>query len=321
MNTQAIPALTLGDINGIGPELILRSASVLPAGTRIAGPRHVLAHYATLLDLDLPGHWRFDESVAILPEHIRPGHRSAEAGEAAMASVRSAVATVQAGQADYLVTAPLSKEGIAAAGYTVPGHTEYLQQLTGAPEVGMLLAADSLRVALTTIHIPISQVAARITETSLTRSLDLLIRSLAQDFGLPHPRVAVLGLNPHAGDGGVLGTEETTLIHPVIQRFRTAGHRVEGPFPADGFFGSGRHRTFDAVLAQYHDQGLIPFKTLAFDEGVNVTMGLPIIRTSPDHGTAYDLAGTGRARPHSYLAALRMGAELVHNRQSISNPA
>jgi 4-hydroxythreonine-4-phosphate dehydrogenase len=200
------------------------------------------------------------------------------------------------------------------AGFDVPGHTEYIQRLTGSPDVGMILATDTLKVGLVTIHLALSSIFTHITKDNVLHRIVMLHNSLKRDFGIPSPKIAVLGLNPHAGDGGVLGKEESTVIWPAIQESHVFGINATGPFPADGFFGNKTYEAYDAVLAMYHDQGLIPFKTIAFHDGVNVTSGLPIIRTSPDHGTAFAIAGKGVASPDSFQSAIQLSIQIHQNR-------
>ena len=206
------------------------------------------------------------------------------------------------------------------AGYAVPGHTEFLQQRTGAPSVVMVLAADleagPLRVALVTIHVPVAAVPGLVSKERIGTTCRTLAAALARDLGIDEPRLAALGLNPHAGDGGVIGREEIEVVAPAVEALRDEGLHVDGPFPADAFFGRGAWRGVDAVVAMYHDQGLAPFKALAQGVGVNVTLGLPIVRTSPDHGTAFDVAGRGVADASSMLAAIRLAADMAARRAS-----
>ena len=246
------------------------------------------------------------------------GRTTAEGGRRAMEAVARAIDLALAGKVDGIVTAPISKEAIQLAGYTVPGHTEFLQQRTGASTVVMVLAADldagPLRVALVTIHVPVSAVPALVTAERIQRTCRTLADALSSDLGIEAPQLAVLGLNPHAGDGGVIGREEIDVIRPALDGLRAEGRTVTGPFPADAFFGRVGWRSVDAVVAMYHDQGLAPFKALAQGAGVNVTLGLPIVRTSPDHGTAFDVAGQGVADASSMIAAIRLAADMAARR-------
>lgn len=307
-------ALCMGDHNGIGPEVVLKSAHLLPAGSRVHGSLRVFEHLSRTTGIAMRADLDWLDSAPLRESDIRHGEVHPVAGEAAMACVRAATADCLQGRAAAMVTAPLSKEAISQAGYPVPGHTEYLQQLTGSADVGMMLVGPGLRVALATIHQSLASVAASLNLDRILRRLRMMDHSLRRDFGIGSPRIAVLGLNPHAGDGGVLGKEEGTVIQPAVQAARAEGIDAIGPFPADGYFGSRSYRHVDAVLAMYHDQGLIPFKTLCFHDGVNVTIGLPVIRTSPDHGTAYDIAGTGQADPTSMQSAITLALSIHRHR-------
>lgn len=311
---SAILAVTMGDHNGIGPEVVLKSAHRLPAGSRVHGSLFVFRRVSESLGIPLRSDVEWLDTASVVEAHFRPGERHPAAGEASMACIRGAVTDCMGGLADAMVTAPLSKEAISEAGYRVPGHTEYLQQLTGAADVGMLLVGPGLRVGLATIHQSLSSVASSLSKDRIVKRLRMIDTSLRRDFGLANPRIAVLGLNPHAGDGGVLGKEEATTIQPAIREAVEVGIRADGPFPADGFFGNRTHTIYDAVLAMYHDQGLIPFKTLCFHEGVNVTIGLPVVRTSPDHGTAFAIAGRGIASEASMEAAISLAIAIHHHR-------
>ncbi|MDG5766647.1 4-hydroxythreonine-4-phosphate dehydrogenase PdxA [Balneolales bacterium ANBcel1] len=359
-------AVSMGDMNGIGPEVILRSLKARPvtrAGIRIYGPATVLEYYAERMEMEPfwsvqdaspAGHGSPAESVvpdrssftaepsppaksSSLPETpgsasasaspqpgevllvpspppeepVSPGETTAEAGACSMQAVKAAVSACIAGEADAVVTAPISKEAIHKAGYRVPGHTEYLAELTRTTRAGMMLVNNEMRIGLATIHIPLRDVAGSITMEGIRQQLELFHNTLKTCFGIARPKIAVLGLNPHAGDGGVLGLEEQQIIAPAIARFRESGREVTGPWPADGFFASGGHRDADMVLAMYHDQGLIPLKLSGFASGVNVTAGLPLIRTSPDHGTAFSIAGKNRADAGSMSAALSLALQMV----------
>ena len=220
------------------------------------------------------------------------------------------------GKTDVLVTAPIDKNSMQQAGFAYPGHTEYLQQMAGGDgEVLMILVGEGLRVGCVTGHIPLKDVAAAITAERIIAKARLLHQSLLRDFGVLEPRIAILGLNPHAGDGGALGSEDKERIAPAVRRLNEEGIKAMGPYAADGFFGSGGYTHFDGVLAMYHDQGLAPFKALSFGHGVNVTAGLPIVRTSPDHGTGLDIAGKGMADEGSFRAAVWTAADIRSNRE------
>lgn len=325
-------AITLGDPNGVGPEIALKSAREL-SRLRIAqpvfvgSPRALRAHAArlgsafpamraaTALPTRLPpDEWlvlRGGEEDAFEPTF---GAVAPEAGALAMQAVERAAALCLAGEVDAMVTAPVHKEAIALAGYAHPGHTEFIARLAGCDRHAMMMVADGLRVGLVTAHMPLSAVPPAITQRAVLEAIRVVHAALRRDFGVARPNIAVLGLNPHAGEGGVLGREETRAIGPAVRAAQADGIVASGPHPADGFFGAGAWRRSDAVVAMYHDQGLAPFKTLAFGRGVNYTAGLPIVRTSPDHGTAFDIAGQGKARPESMLSAIRLAVDIARRR-------
>ena len=281
-------AITVGDPAGIGPEIAAKAA----ADPRVTG-------VCTPVLFGPAGSPRF-----------APGRLSAEAGRAAYDAIVEAVAAVTAGEADALATAPISKEAFALAGLPWRGHTELLAHLTGAPSVAMMFHADALRVVLATIHVPLAEVPRLLTQALLEQVIRLTARELPR-FGFAEPRLAVCGLNPHAGEGGVIGHEEQRVIGPAIAACRADGIAVSGPYAADTVFVRAARGEWDAVIACYHDQGLIPVKLLAFGKAVNVTLGLPIIRTSVDHGTAFDIAGTGVADHGSLVEAIRLAAQLA----------
>ena len=251
---------------------------------------------------------------------------TAEAGEAAFMALEAAVADMKRGVVDVLLTAPINKHSIQNDNFHFPGHTEYLEQCFGNLEKKalMILLKDNLRVALVTGHVPLSQVASMISVDAVVEKLRIFNQSLKQDFAIVKPRIAVLSLNPHAGDAGLLGTEEETVIKPAMKEAEKKGVMSFGPYPADGFFGSRMYDKFDGVLAMYHDQGLAPFKALAMDDGVNYTAGLPIVRTSPAHGTAYDIAGKNMASEESFRQALYVALDIYRNRarykEATANP-
>ena len=309
-------ALTLGDPNGIGPEVVLKALAdeSLRADAEfvVVGNESVLRQHAARLglDADVPV-WEVAPDVE--PE-VRWGETTGTAGRLAMRAVERATDACLAGDADAMVTAPISKEAITRAGYRVPGHTEFIAERTRAAGYTMMLVRGGLRVGLVTTHLPVRAVADAVTEVAILDKLRIIHAALRTDFGIAEPTVAVLGLNPHAGDGGVIGTEEIEVIEPALERARAEGLGVAGPFPADAFFGRKGHERHDAVLAMYHDQGLAPFKALAMGGGVNVTAGLPIVRTSPDHGTGFDIAGEGIADASSFSEAVRLAAEIARRR-------
>jgi 4-hydroxythreonine-4-phosphate dehydrogenase len=312
-------AVSMGDPNGIGPEILAACLRDGELNERIeilpVGSPPVLEYYLERAGEPLP-------EVTIEPVHadpefrLLPGRADTHAGSLAMHSVARAITLCQEGRVEAMTTCPISKEVIARAGFDFPGHTEFIAEKTGSAEVLMMMVADRLRVGLVSAHIPLSQAAQAVTAESVSRTVRLMATSLRQDFGLESPRIAVLGLNPHAGDGGVLGREEIEVITPTIVSLSGVAE-LTGPFPADGFFGSGAWKHVDGVVAMYHDQGLAPFKALSFGRGVNFSAGLPIVRTSPDHGTGFDIAGSGKADPSSLKAALLLAAEIARKRVNV----
>lgn len=332
--------ISIGDINGIGPEVIikaLRNPDILIGCTPIiyASSKLLTAH-KKLIDDDLfifqgvnDATEAQDKKVNIVPcwsevADIEIGKATKNGGKHAFLSLEKATQDLAAGKIDVLVTAPISKETIHQAGFEFPGHTEYLAHLSGVDEALMMMVTEDLRVALVTSHIPLKDVPNVINENIVLDKIKKLNNSLIKDFGIVRPRIAVLGLNPHAGERGSMGTEESEIISPAIQKAMEKGILTFGPYPADGFFGSRHYLKFDAVLAMYHDQGLTGFKSLAFDNGVNFTAGLPIVRTSPDHGTAFDIAGKGIANEQSMRSAIYLAMDIYKTRKFIkeinSNP-
>ncbi len=323
-------AISMGDYNGIGPEVILKTFSDPGLLSRITpvvyGSEKVLRFYAECSHIS-PALKRISTSKQAGPAllnvidvvgdsqiNIRPGEIDRGAGETAVAAIKAAATACLNGGTDALITAPISKEAVHKAGFLHPGHTEFLAELCDTPDFVMLMVHKQLRVGLVSIHVPLHSVRTLITENAIYSKAVIIHNELINDFGVSHPKIAILGLNPHAGDGGVIGNEESEIIIPAITMLREKGIDAGGPFPADGFFGSRRYQSFDAVLAMYHDQGLAPFKTIAFQGGVNVTGGLPIIRTSPDHGTAFSIAGRNQADPTSFREAVDISIEIIHNR-------
>ncbi len=329
---QASIAVTLGDMNGIGPELLLKTADLLDSNSGIRciyiAPYSVLSHYSGKFgnELKLPIVTELNQ-IRSTTRHIVfdpfgqdyvpiPGKISTLAGSLSISALDVAIDLVTNGFANAIVTAPISKESIHMAGFNFPGHTEYLAHKTNTTDITMMLVSGSLRVGLLTTHIPLTKVAENITESNILHRVRSIHHSLINDFGIPRPRIAVLGLNPHAGDGGVLGSEEIEVIEPSISKLNQEGIQCYGPFPADGWFGMQQYENFDAVLAMYHDQGLAPFKALSFGRGVNFTAGLPIIRTSPDHGTAFAIAGENKAKTDSMIQAINLAYTLIKKRHA-----
>lgn len=323
-------AISIGDINGIGPEVVLKTLAdveLTEATPIILSNRKVVDYYADQLDLDLPFHYAEDREqlksgqINILKTYgedasdIEPGSFTKASGMLAMKAVEKGIDLCISNKTDALVTAPISKEAINKAGYPFPGHTEFLAEKTHTDQYMMMLVNRELRVGLVSIHEPLAEVPGHITQSSVFSHISIMHQSLQMDFNIGEPNIAVLGLNPHAGDGGIIGTEEIEIIEPAIRKAREEGMNATGPHPADGFFGNRKYKKCDGILAMYHDQGLIPFKTLSFGTGVNFTAGLPIIRTSPDHGTAFDIAGKNMADPSSFRQAFELAVKLARNRK------
>jgi 4-hydroxythreonine-4-phosphate dehydrogenase len=248
---------------------------------------------------------------------IQPGKVTPEAGQNAFIALKTAVADLQNKHLDAIVTAPINKHNIQSEEFKFAGHTEYFTETFGAKESVMLLVSEGLRVGVVTGHIPLHAVKEAVTKEKIISKVLVLIHSLKHDFGIQKPKIALLGLNPHAGEEGLLGNEEQDVITPAIQELKQKGNLVFGPFPADGFFGTMNYKKYDAVLAMYHDQGLIPFKTIAFENGINYTAGLPIVRTSPDHGTAYNIAGKNMASESSMREAIYLACDIVNMRKVV----
>ncbi|MBD5214462.1 MAG: 4-hydroxythreonine-4-phosphate dehydrogenase PdxA [Bacteroidales bacterium] len=333
MNNKIKIGITHGDINGVGYEIILKLLEdnrILELCTPVIyGSAKIANYYRKGMEMpQLPLNQISDASEAkddanniinVVGEDVRvePGQSTEEGGRAAFAALSAAVDDLTAGRIDALVTAPINKHNIQSPEFHFPGHTEYLESRAGEGAHSlMVLFNDRLRVALVTTHLPIAEIAHAITTERIVEKLGIFSRSLEQDFSCTHPRIAVLALNPHAGDGGVIGTEEAEIIIPAIEQARAAGINCYGPYAADGFFGAEQYRHFDGVLAMYHDQGLAPFKTIAMESGVNFTAGLPFVRTSPDHGTGYDIAGKGEASEESIRQAVYAAIDIVRSRRN-----
>jgi 4-hydroxythreonine-4-phosphate dehydrogenase len=328
---KIIVGISQGDINGIGLEVIIKTflePQMLEICTPVVfGSAKTAMYHRKALNIEdfsfnlirefseinykranLMG--VYDEEVT-----VELGKQTATGGKYAFKSLEAASAALAQGKVDVLVTAPINKENIRSEEFKFPGHTEYLDEKFGDGNSLMFLVSDALRVAVVTGHIPVNQVASSLTTEKILKKIQVLNKSLIQDFGIRKPKIAVLGLNPHAGDNGIIGQEEQQTILPAVQKAKEEGILSYGPYAADGFFGNGTYRQFDAVLAMYHDQGLIPFKTIAFHSGVNFTAGLPIIRTSPDHGTAYDIAGKNMASEESFRRAIYTAIDIYRTRK------
>ena len=316
-------ALSCGDPSGVGPEIAVFAWRSLGADLPfvwIGDPRHLPAGSPVALIDDLSE--TAAASAAGLPvlelvfaAPATPGTPDLRNAAGTIAAIERAVALTQSGAASAVCTAPISKKVLVdGAGFAHPGHTEFLAALAGVDRVVMMLACPDLRVVPTTIHIPLADVPRSLTRELLEETLRITAAALVRDFGIPRPRIAVAGLNPHAGEGGLMGREEIETIVPVLARLRAEGLDLAGPLSADTMFHSEARARYDAAVAMYHDQALIPIKTIDFAGGVNVTLGLPFVRTSPDHGTAFDIAGSGRADATSLIAALRMAARMAERR-------
>jgi 4-hydroxythreonine-4-phosphate dehydrogenase len=322
--------ITLGDLNGIGPEVVIKALAdnrLLNVLTPVVyGSTRVLSYYRKLMELEEFNYSQiktkgqfFSKAVNVVNcwedvIEIIPGQPSRQAGSAALLSLKKSVEELKEGLVDALVTGPVDKNTIHGEEFPFRGHTEFLTQEFNAGESLMLMAGKDLRVALVTDHIPVKEIASHITRDRVELKIRLLEMSLKKDFNINKPKIAVLGLNPHAGDEGLIGSEEQEIIKPVINELKAKGKLIMGPFPADGFFASGQYAKFDAILAMYHDQGLVSFKALDFQSGVNFTAGLPIVRTSPDHGTAYAIAGKNQADESSMREAIYLACDIVKNR-------
>ncbi len=319
--------ISLGDPAGVGPEIVAGALLDADAATRarlvVFADRFLLDRALAQRGASLPAGVEVADRGAAEAAAICPGEPSEVSGRAQVAYLEAAVAAARAGQIGGLVTAPISKSWAVGAGFQFPGHTEYLADRLGAPDVAMMFAGPRLRVVLATVHVPLAEVPSRLTADLIDRRTQMAARALQRDFGVARPRVGVVGLNPHAGEGGMFGDEEAAAIAPGIEAARRAlgpGAELGGPLVPDAAFRAALAGDYDVLVAMYHDQALIPVKLIDFEEAVNVTLGLPIVRTSPDHGTAYDIAGSGRARTGSFAAALRLSCELV-DRRSRTAPA
>ena len=329
-----IAGISHGDINGIGYEVIIKALMestineiCVPV---VYGSPKVAAYHRKALNIN---NFSFNNIrtaeeanpkranlINCLDDNIRVelGKSTPQGGEAALISLEKAVSDINNGKIDVLVTAPIDKKNIQSEKFRFSGHTEYLKSKAGAGDVLMFMIGESVRIGVATGHVPLSRVPAMITPDLLLSKLRLMNQSLIIDFGIRRPRIAVLGLNPHAGDDSLLGSEEAEVITPAIQQALKENMLIFGPFPADGFFGAGSFAKFDGILAMYHDQGITPFKALSFDTGVNFTAGLPFVRTSPVHGTAFHIAGKGEASENSFRQAIYLACDIFRNRQMYS---
>ena len=328
---KLVVGITQGDSNGIGYEVIIKSLAderildsftpVIYGSSKLMGFYRKTLHNIGPMDINVissaaDAKQKKINLVNCLPDSIyaEPGQSTPDRAKAAIKSLEMAVKDLKEGQIDVLVTAPINKRAMNEEGFSNTGHTEYLQKEFGTDEVTMIMVSDQLKIGVVTGHIPLRDVPKSITKERILRKLRIMKASLERDFGVPNPKIAVLGLNPHCGDGGLLGDEEQNIILPAVQEAQAEGIQAFGPYSPDGFFGLGNYSRFDATLAMYHDQGLAPFKALCFSDGVNFTAGLPIVRTSPDHGTAYDMAGRDEADPRSMMSAIYTAIDIFRKR-------
>lgn len=306
-------ALTCGDPNGIGPEIALKIAADAALNSiyeiKVIIPESVADHYSKSLKIKKPQQ-NFIINIPDLNLRVKEGRIDKKAGRIAGDAIHIGTELCLRNIFDALVTMPISKKSFNLAGFIFPGHTEYLQAITGCEKTIMVMYSKQLMITPITIHIPLKKVSAQLEKSAVKSNLNLLHKTLIKDFRIQNPKIAVLSLNPHAGDGGLLGYEEKTKLEPVIKELKSKSMNVSGPYPADGFFGSGMFENFSAVAGLYHDQALIPFKLLSKGKGVNFTAGLPIIRTSPTHGTAFDIAGKNIAKLESTIEAVKLAANL-----------
>lgn len=322
--------ISIGDLNGIGGEIVLKTFEdsrmldfctpvIFASAKTISALKKIfktelhfqgieVASQAIIGKINVVNVWK--EAATF---HF--GEEEKQAGEYAFKSLETATQALKNNEIDVLVTAPINKNSIQSDHFKFPGHTDYLaKELNG--ESLMFMITDNLKVGLLTDHVAVKDVAQIITPELITKKIDLIYKSLEQDFQLPHPKIAILGINPHSGDNGVIGKEDEEVLKPTLEKIRKKGKMVFGPYAADSFFGSGNYKNFDAIVASYHDQGLIPFKTLSFGQGVNYTAGLSKVRTSPDHGTAFEIAGQNKADPHSFQEAIFKAVDIFRNRET-----
>jgi len=328
---KLVVGITQGDSNGIGYEVIIKALAderildsftpVIYGSSKLMGFYRKTLHNIGPMDINVissaaDAKQKKINLVNCLPDNIyaEPGQSTPDSAKAAIKSLETAVKDLKDGQVDVLVTAPINKRAMNSEGFSNTGHTEYLQKEFGADDVTMIMVSDQIKIGVVTGHIPLRDVPKNLTRERILGKLRIMKASLQRDFGVADPKIAVLGLNPHCGDGGLLGDEEQNIILPAVQEAMKEGIQAFGPYSPDGFFGLGNYSRFDATLAMYHDQGLAPFKALAFSDGVNYTAGLPIVRTSPDHGTAYDMAGRDEADPRSMMSAIYTAIDIFRKR-------
>ena len=333
MSNKLTVGITQGDSNGIGYEVIIKALAdermlelctpVIYGSSKIFGFYRKQLHNIGQVNTNVisnakDAHPKRVNILNCIPENtcIEPGLSTPDAARAAIVSLERGVADLKNGEIDVLVTGPINKRAMNNEGFGFTGHTEYLKTSFGTDDVTMIMVAEQLKVGIVTSHIPLKDVPGALTVEKILTKLRALKHSMERDFGIHSPKIAVLGLNPHCGDGGLLGDEEQSVILPAINAATDEGILAFGPYSADGFFGLGNYSQYDAILAMYHDQGLAPFKAIAFESGVNFTAGLPAVRTSPDHGTAYEKAGKDAADPRSMISAIYTAIDVYRNRQA-----
>ena len=331
MAKKLVVGITQGDGNGIGYEVIIKALAdermldictpVIYGSSKVFGFYRKQIHNIEQINTNVitsakDVHQKRVNIVNCLPDNVfvEPGQPTPESAKSAMTALKCAVDDIRNGYIDVLVTAPINKRAMVSEGFGYTGHTEYLEHEFGVEEGLMIMVCDQLKVAVVTGHIPLKEVPQRLSSELILKKLRIMKASLQRDFGIIAPKIAVLGLNPHCGDGGLLGDEEQSIILPAVKAANEESILAFGPYSPDGFFGLGNYSRFDATLAMYHDQGLSPFKALAFELGVNYTAGLPIVRTSPDHGTAYDMAGRDMADPRSMMSSIYTAIDIYNNR-------
>jgi len=325
---KPIIGITIGDINGIGPEIIIKTLSdnrLLSYFTPVIYcSSKILSYYKNVVGINDFNYSQVKNGIQSQRINIyncwhetidiKSGESNSDGGKYAQISLSKAVEDLKSGNLNALVTSPINKHNIQSEKFKFSGHTEYLASVFDTKDYLMLMVSGDLKIALVTGHVPLNQVSQIITKSEILKKIRVFENSLKQDFGILKPKIAVLGLNPHAGDEGILGEEEQKEILPAIEELKKKGKLIFGPHSADGFFGSGSYKKFDGILAMYHDQGLIPFKSLSFGSGVNYTAGLPIVRTSPDHGTGYSIAGRNKANPDSFRKSIFLAIDILKQR-------
>ena len=322
--------ISMGDPNGVGPEIILKAFNDVRLFDNLVpvvyGCSSILSHYKKLIHNYNIKYAKIssvdnisNKQINVIPVWeeefiVQPGKATPAGGQFSFMALEAATADLASGKIDVLITAPINKKTIQSDNFQFPGHTEYLTKMSNAEDSLMLMVLNDLRVGVATNHIPVSAISSSLSIDLICSKISILNQSLITDFGVNKPKIAVLGLNPHAGENSLLGVEEAEIIKPAIEKIKTSGVLAFGPFPADGFFGSNTISSYDGILAMYHDQGLIPFKSIAVGNGVNYTAGLPIVRTSPDHGTAYDISGKNKASANSLRNAIYLACDIYKQR-------